>query len=733
MGNHVHKDVLLITPPFTQLNTPYPAMSYLQGYLNTLGVTSYQSDLSLETALKLFTKQILSEVFQTIPTQKNNYTPNIQQVIKNQRQYIQCIEPVIQFLQGNNDALAFRILNGKYLPKGHRSPDYENIEWAFGELGNHDKAKYLATLYLEELGDFIQDVVDENFGFSRYAERLARTASGFDELYHNLLHSKSIIVEILQKLIAELVEKHTPKMVFITAPFPGNVFGAFQIAKTVKSINPEIICALGGGYANTELRSVYDERVFEFFDYIILDDGELPVKQLVERHIKGVKGAPLKRCFHLVNGIVQFSNDCKDFDIPQKEVGTPNYSDLKWGQYISVLEMLNPMHKLWSDGKWNKLTLAHGCYWGKCTFCDISLDYIQRYEPIEASVICDRIETIIHQTGVKGFHFVDEAAPPALLKELAIELLKRGITISWWTNIRFEKTFSKDLCRLLAASGCIAVTGGLEVASDRLLQFMKKGVTVEQVTNVCHSFTENGIMVHAYLMYGFPTQTAEETIDSLEVVRQMMENNLVQSGFWHQFAMTAHSPIGISPEVYHVVKTGPDFLGFAENDCFHEDPKGADHEMFSEGLRTSMYNFMTGAGFDIPLRKWFSFTTPKTSLPKNYIQNFIQRKMEEPKPNHCIYWSGMPFDKKNSMKDNGSTFVVFYIQNEVKEILMTDDIADFILKTLSDTDLYSRNMISLSFAEWKVSFESSVTSLTWEEFIQSFVFYQLREVGLLIL
>lgn len=56
-------------------------------------------------------------------------------------------------------------------------------------------------------------------------------------------------------------------------------------------------------------------------------------------------------------------------------------------------------------------------------------------------------------------------------------------------------------------------------------------------------------MVHAYLMYGFPTQTAQETIDSLEMVRQMFEQGIIQSGFWHQFAMTAHSPVGLDPKV----------------------------------------------------------------------------------------------------------------------------------------------------------------------------------------
>jgi hypothetical protein len=282
------------------------------------------------------------------------------------------------------------------------------------------------------------------------------------------------------------------------------------------------------------------------------------------------------------------------------------------------------MHSLWSDGRWNKLTMAHGCYWGKCTFCDISLDYIKNYEPITASLLCDRMEEMIAQTGQNGFHFVDEAAPPALMRALAIEIIRRKLTVSWWANIRFEKSFTRDLCILLKASGCIAISGGLEVASDRLLELIQKGITVAQVAKVNKHFTEAGIMVHAYLMYGFPTQTAQETIDSLEMVRQLFEAGILQSAFWHLFTMTAHSPVGLQPEKFSVQKVS-DIVGtFANNDIEHIDPTGADHERFSFGLKKSLLNYMHGACFDYPLQKWFDQKVPRTTIAPDYIIKAIE-------------------------------------------------------------------------------------------------------------
>jgi radical SAM superfamily enzyme YgiQ (UPF0313 family) len=209
--------------------------------------------------------------------------------------------------------------------------------------------------------------------------------------------------------------------------------------------------------------------------------------------------------------------------------------------------MLNPMHRLWSDGRWNKLTVAHGCYWKKCSFCDVSLDYIGRYDASPPPTLVDRIESIIEETGQTGFHFVDEAAPPKALKALAEELA-RNRAISWWGNIRFEKSFTPELCLQLADSGCIAVSGGLEVASDRLLKLMQKGVSVEQVARVTRAFSDAGILVHAYLMYGFPTQTVQDTVDALEYVRQLFAAGCIQSGFFHRFVCTVHSPVGLHPE-----------------------------------------------------------------------------------------------------------------------------------------------------------------------------------------
>lgn len=631
----------LLTPPFTQLNTPYPATAYLKGFLNTKNISAFQADLGIEVILALFSKPGLTQLFAHIHGKPGDWSENAKRMLALQDHYIHTIAEVVSFLQGKNPTLAHLICQEDFLPEASRFEQLDDLEWAFGAMGTQDKAKHLATLYLEDLSDLIMECVDGHFGFSRYAERLGRSANSFDELYEALQSPYTYIDELLVALLKERMAEVAPKLVCISVPFPGNLYSAFRCAQWIKQHCPGVKTAMGGGFANTELRSLSEPRVFEFFDFITLDDGEAPIEHLIE-HVDGKRPLELlKRAFALADGKVEYFNFSLSPDYKQAETGTPDYSDLPLDRYISVLEVANPMHRMWSDGRWNKLTMAHGCYWGKCTFCDISLDYIKVYEPVAAQLLCDRMEELIAQTGQNGFHFVDEAAPPALMRALAIEIIKRKLTVAWWTNIRFEKSFSRDLCRLLQASGCIAVSGGLEVASDRLLALIDKGVTVAQVARVTRNFTEAGILVHAYLMYGFPTQTAQETIDSLEMVRQLFELGVIQSGFWHQFAMTAHSPVGLSPEKFGVVRENETEGTFANNDLVHRDPTGADHDRFSYGLKKSLLNYMYGICFEYPLQDWFDFKVPRTKVPPNYIEMaLLEGESELLKPTTKIVWLG---------------------------------------------------------------------------------------------
>lgn len=724
-------DILLITPPFTQLNTPYPATAYLKGFLNTKHIASFQMDLGIEVILDLFSAEELQNVFSMAENKQSIQSENAERIFALKADYVATIDAVMLFLQGKNHTLARQICSENFLPQASRFDQLNDLEWAFGSMGMQDKAKHLATLYLEDLSDFIVECVDANFGFSRYAERIGMSANSFDALYNALHEELSFIDTLTLKRLEKCVRDAAPKMICLSVPFPGNLFSAFRCAQWIKKHTAKIHVVMGGGFANTELRSLNDPRVFDFFDSIVLDDGELPLELLWES-LQNPK-VELKRTFQCENGTVVYRNASSRADYKMANVGTPDYTDLLLESYISVIEVANPMHSLWSDGRWNKLTMAHGCYWGKCTFCDISLDYIKVYEPVAAKILVDRMEEMIQKTGETGFHFVDEAAPPALMRAVALEIIRRKLIVTWWTNIRFEKSFTSELCLILKASGCIAVSGGLEVASNRLLELIDKGVSVEQVARVTRNLTDSGILVHAYLMYGYPTQTIQETIDSLEMVRQLFELQIIQSGFWHQFALTAHSPIGLNPDAYGVL---PEYqsISFANNDVQFKDKTGIDHSKFSYGLKKSIFNFMHGIGFEIPVHEWFEFKVPRTSIDPEHIESCLDSELGTmSKPTVQPLWLGgeatvSTFEKTKRGKPTQMLHLGFHTKQEFVEIQLENSQGEWFLEVLKEISIHAK--VSVTLGEIKHSFESRFDD--FEPFWYSQPILDLRDAGLLI-
>ena len=645
-----------------QLNTPYPATAYLTGFLRLhatdLGLEVTQADASLVLFLRLFSGPLLARMAQELRRRarmmgkKAPVPPSIAHFLAHSERYIDTVEPTIRFLQRRNPSLALRIVGRAFLPEGPRfaqlspltpgepsAPD-EQLLSAFGALGTTEQARHLASLYVDDLADVWRVGIDPRFDLARYGERLAASAASFDPLQEALAGEPTLVDTTLDELTREWVTQQKPDVVAVTVPFPGNVYGAFRMAQVIREVAPDTKLILGGGWVNTELRSLRDPRVFDYFDYLTLDDGERPLLNLLTR-LSG-RPAGLVRTYLRRGDEVVLENDLTQHDIPQSNTGIPTYEGLPLDHYVSLLEMLNPMHRLWSDGRWNKITVAHGCYWKKCSFCDVSLDYIGRYDKPSTDLIIERIRSLIAETGETGFHLVDEAAPPAGLRALAKRLIAEKLAITWWGNIRFEKTFTPELCQLLAQSGCVAVSGGLEVASDRLLELMKKGVTVEQVARVTRAFTDAGVMVHAYLMYGFPTETVQDTVDALERVRQLFAAGCIQSAYWHRFTATAHSPIGLNPDAYGITLRPPENILFAHNDVEFDDPVGTDHDLLGSGLRKALYNYMHGVGLEVDVREWFDppqgarskggrrggrrgalIGVPRTTVPPDLIDQFL--------------------------------------------------------------------------------------------------------------
>ena len=697
-----------MTPPLTQLNTPYPATAYLKGFLNRQNIASLQIDLGIILFLKIFTKYELKKLFELSEQNNSHFSKNTRRIIHLKEKYISTIDLVIAYLQKKDTTAGYSICKKEFLPRASRFSSYQQMEWIFEPNNIHERASFMATLYLEDITDFIQEAICPFFEFSKYGEKLILSNSEFDQIEEKVENANDPISNLTKQLFKSYIDNFKPTCVCFTIPFPGNLLSALICGKVIKDSYPDINIVLGGGYISTELRQLADRRIFRFTDYIVLDRGEAALLDILTD-----KEAP-PNTFYLADNQLCFHTNETAEKYPFFQMGDPDFSDFNLDQYLSLTDSLNPMHRLWSDGQWNKISLAYGCYWSRCSFCDTHLKYINCFEPTPVKQIMATIKNIITQTQHTGFHFVDEAAPLELLIELALQLLRENIAITWWTNIRFEKGFTRDVCRLLAASGCIGVSGGIEVANDRLLKKIKKGVTIKHATQVLHHFKKSGIHVHAYLMYGFPSQTEQETIDSLEIVRQFFKNHLIQSAYWHQFTLTVHSEIYHQPDKYQIKinKKQPNL--FANNDVPFTDLKGGDHAKFSYGLKKAIFNFMNDIGTDFKLQEWFDFQVPKPQFNSNYIKKLIrfQSDFENQKQNQSrIGWIGnLPSASlesqqkfgKYSFYDTDKTYH-FQCQNRTDEWICQNLDIFLIdhqpLKTISEIDRKFNKEIGISFTQ----------------------------------
>lgn len=620
--------ILLITPPFMHCNTPYPATPYLTAFCRQQNRDAVQTDASLLLLIRILSRHGLEKIREHLLAGQQNEPASF--FLNNFDAYLSAIEPAIRFLQGKDPSLAYKIISPGFLPAGPRFQvihEYKSlydkgIADLFGSLGIMDQAQHLASLFIDDVMDVIAEGVDPCFGIERYGEYGSASFHRFDIL-EKRLRGRTLVDQYIDQLSDELVSQHSPSLAGFSVPFPGCLYGALRMARSMKQADSSLRTVLGGGYVTTELRTLSDPNIFSYVDFICLDDGMRPLRSIID-FCEGTAGEDqLFRTFIKKDNRVVFMSGNHCDDIPFGEWPSPTYEGLYLQDYISLTEMANPMFRLWSSCRWNKIMIAHGCYWHQCSFCDTSLDYIRRYETRPVVRLVDTIEDVIGQTGRSGFHFVDEAIPPAVLRALAEELLKRKCVISWWGNVRFEKAFTRDLVALLAQSGCIAVTGGLEAVSERLLTLLNKGISLPQLTRITKRFTDAGIMTHAYLMYGVPTQTVQETIDALERVRQLFLAGCIHSAHWHRFSVTAHSPAGKEPELFGITLKPASEYPFARNDIPFEDAIGVNHDFLGRGLHKALYNYMHGIGFEKDVRSWFDKPVPKSQVSKDKILSYL--------------------------------------------------------------------------------------------------------------
>lgn len=633
--------IAFVIPPLVDSNGPYASAPRLTAWLRSLGHEVDIVDLSLEVLLRVFCREGLERMFDAVDTSK--LTPRVEDVLLNKQQYIDTIDSAVAFVQNRDVSPAHRIANGNLLPNGPFLRDHpvDKRRVAYGKWGIMAQSRFVVGGMMTDLVELFRETIAPHFLLNAYGEKLIEDGATLDEILAVLDQPnelESVMMDAAADSIAEDVD-----MVCVSSPFTGTVLGALILGRWLGEHRPNVPRVLGGAMPTTALRNMTDPRIFEFYDYVVIDDGEVPLRQLCAR-LEG-KDAALHNTFVreddkvVWNGPATSGEGCAPVGF--RDVPFPDYTGMQLDRYLHLTLGLAHSSRLLSEGLWLRITAAHGCYWKKCTFCDIDLPLVGDFEPRRAAEVADEMDALHEQTGLSSFIFNDEAMPPSLLVRLALELLRRERTYQYWGNIRWEKAFTVDRCRLLAASGLVAVCGGVEIASEPVLELMEKGTTLEQIIQAMQAMSGAGVINHGYLLHGFPGETAQDTIDSLEVVRQLICTGSLHSAGVCALVVRSYSPLATEPEKFGLKILEEETPRFAQHIVPFENTKPPGDKLMAKDLHWAINSYERGEGRTRDVRTWFRADVPAPTVASDLVAG-IKDKQTATKGERLCWLGGLP-------------------------------------------------------------------------------------------
>ena len=652
-------NVLTIIPPLVQLNAPYPSGAYLTSFFKKEGHDAHWADLSIELFYEIFSRSGLEKLFSlsektalsmAAKAEKNgddNTAFNIRRYISTKQNWIEWIDFITAVLSGGGAReKEHQFLYSPFAPRGQRMENFLSQLAEDGREPSVDDVRFLCSYALADLADYITAVFDKEFSLIRYAEALTVDERTFAEVEKGL---DSPVLEHFYKPILERMFREDPSilsllLICISIPFAGTFIPALYTARFLKSqYGEKVFICIGGGFVNTELRELRDSSLGKYIDAISYDRGYGSYKALFEK--KETESAVVSTSSTTVfteplykmrlfqnNKIIEPLWSDEKYEKYEAELTTqiiPDYSDIDFSRYLRMCDDKNAMHRIWTDGAWIKAYLAHGCYWHRCAFCDTQLDYVCAYRPVVAERLYEGLLKTAREKNVYGIHFVDEALPPIALKKFALENARHGNPLYFWGNIRFEKTFTKDFSAFLSYCGLGGVSAGLEVAAESGLENINKGTDIRSIVRACAALKEAGVLVHAYMIYGFWYDTPQTIIDSMETLRQFYAAGLLDSCFWHKFVLTKNSTVytewkeGKQKNLQPIEPKSDKKDGLFAGNNIHFKGENQ-YDKFGLPLETSLDNWMHGNKLEMKVQKWFDFSVPKPTVSENFIDNCIE-------------------------------------------------------------------------------------------------------------
>lgn len=412
----------------------------------------------------------------------------------------------------------------------------ERVEWAksvFRSEDFYDIEKYMEALkvidrYLEAAGSLYYPSsitnFDNNMRYSVYSSSDVMSAVGDEK--------ENIFLGIFRKHFVPSVLEQRPGIIGISVTSTSQLIPGLTLARLVKEADRDVHVTVGGSVFTKLIDNLLKgvDVFFSFVDSFVVFEGEHALLELANQVSGRCDLSKVPNLIYREGGTVRLNEPFYVEDVSL--LATPDYDGLPLPLYHSPRRVL-------------PVQTSRGCYWGKCTFCNLHYDH-KHFRPKTDLVVRD-IQTIKERHDTNLFFFADECIPVSTLKKLVKELPE--LDIKWIAGVRFEDGLSRDLIRDMRSAGCLKLVFGLESYSQRVLDLMEKGTKRDTINRILKDCLDEGIATHVYTIVGFPTETVEEAFESVNFI--LDNERLVSSpGFSFLpclFEMEKHSPVTGNP------------------------------------------------------------------------------------------------------------------------------------------------------------------------------------------
>ena len=505
---------------------PFLSLPSLQGFLKGMGVENVSiRDLNIETMDILLSSEKVKKTHAAIEERLNKGTGAIS--------------------SENPEEVYSRLSWAKEVIE--RENIVQNVEWAkstlksqgFYEIDDYVESWKIIDRWLQAFGMLYYpseiSIADNSMRYSVYSSEdvLNAVNNTHENPYHDLFNDN----------IIDSMMENGPDLVGISVTATSQVMPAFTLARLLRKKNRDLHITIGGSVFTKLIDNVQQNHLlFDLIDSFIVFEGEHALLGLIEQ-LEG------KRDFSKVPNLVYKEGDKIRVNQPFyiediNSLPTPDYDGFPLDRYLSPKRVL-------------PLQGSRGCYWRKCTFCNLHVDNL-KFRLRNLDLVLEDMDRLKEKYSAKYMFFSDECMPVKQLDSLSSKLIEKGNDIKWMAGVRFDKSLTKDILAKAREAGCLKMVFGLESSNKRILSLMDKGIETEITKNIIDYCDEAGVAIHMYVIVGFPSETREEALETLDFVisNEKFLKSKGASCLACLFELEKHAPILRDPGKYGLTKIG---------------------------------------------------------------------------------------------------------------------------------------------------------------------------------